>query len=1351
MSGWNELSTSIAASFVLAQEGTANAVLITNHPANEQLDISSYINADPEDYILFSHTCVPQKIYHAYYPFLDILGKGLKERKHKTLKKLGIYPGFQDVFTRYFFPGTQTLEIEKDPPVFEEREWNKQKMLESICNAVIHLYPDKTLVFQIQSFEKVPASTVEFITYVLSMQSKGRIMFLLTQSENSETKTSLITPEFGKNRRIIRKRLIIIDMPPKAIKENEDAEECIPSISIAGNAIDFFAALEAYNAAKSIYSRYINRNSYFTVEELSQLFFILGKASMYLEKFDEAVLYFRKILEISSAESEDILLLETYRYLSYLEFLLERAEQANRYASLGVKKTEGLKDNIHLHYLQQVNYVDINCNLLKLSDTPDLLEKQHLDQLIKKLTDHNMQGWLAYLLSIPKVILGLYRTEICNVDEILAYTEQAWQISAKMKNKYRKARLSITKGLVYQQIGDKNLTLSFYKKGERFFLKSGDFFEAGKTCNTIGYFYYTQDEFRRASGYYARALKHLEGITKFEELCSTIYNFATLFFHIGRFSDAIEYYEILLTIMDQLSILELPFNPRVNIYSLLGSAYLKTGEQGQAIGCKHAISRLGLSDTITTESYYLKYFTALSEIQKGNFNDAELLFEKVFHQFDKEKLNDDNFIAVVSFEYALFLAEKECPEAAKAFAEGKRTTREFQELGWFSSALMKNIENGRFAYPKVTGIKQPHINLKTIIEFTKQRKSLSGMHDLISEINLLNGLQEILTNRHSSKPRNKPEEIKIEQKTTFLFLLFQALYRWDDEQLKSAEDTFFICQTFIENHQDFLYEYYPFFLFEFAKFYLHSGKTDTAYELMNQAFDLSTAGNFPKLSHILERFYSQGKLYTNYSESFIDTREAEIILDNFHKEISKISLPPIHDVREYTNTLVSIVQLIYDKAMLLDRSFKLLYGSFSYDMIVLVKKQDFEWINLYSIMPAHQEHQYYEKAILEILSCIDENTGENQRIDAGDTKDLAQQYNIAQLLCFSVASKADTPVWAIFGAWEGSAAALDKDYNILSIAMNQILSVYEKIDDELLLLHNTINLEYKVYQRTDQLNKSMETIQEQSEEIRKYNEELEALVEDRTAKLVQSEKLAALGSLVAGLAHEINTPLGLIVTSNSFQADEVSRLMELFNAKSLKRSYLEGFLCNIRDSSNMVRENVNRIRKLVGTFKMLSIDHTGQRAKRFSIAEYIHFALLTLQSKMKNRNILIDITCNRNWIIYTFPSLFSQVLSNILLNSIEHAFPKSKDSKITVTVKIEGNKYRIICTDNGKGMSEETVNRIFDPFYTTNRGKGSTGLGMHIVSNIVNQNLQGSIACESIKGTGTTITLILPQAISETD
>ena len=288
-----------------------------------------------------------------------------------------------------------------------------------------------------------------------------------------------------------------------------------------------------------------------------------------------------------------------------------------------------------------------------------------------------------------------------------------------------------------------------------------------------------------------------------------------------------------------------------------------------------------------------------------------------------------------------------------------------------------------------------------------------------------------------------------------------------------------------------------------------------------------------------------------------------------------------------------------------------------------------------------------------------------------------------------------------------------------------------RAEEEVCILNE--DLEDRVEQRTSELAKANENLQSALESLRQAQ-----------GQLVMSEKLAALGGLVAGVAHEINTPVGVALSATSTMAEKNRILSELFATGEMKRSNLTEYLESTREGVEMSLLNLNRASDLIRSFKMVAADQVSESRRSFNVREYIGQVLLSLRPKLKKTPHRVEVECDEALVIESYPGALSQILTNLIVNSLTHAFRENEAGLIRIEVAKNDGTLNLTYSDDGCGIAPEIQDRIFEPFFTTARAKGSTGLGLHIVFNIVTGTLGGTITCCSAPGQGTTFQVRMP-------
>ena len=295
--------------------------------------------------------------------------------------------------------------------------------------------------------------------------------------------------------------------------------------------------------------------------------------------------------------------------------------------------------------------------------------------------------------------------------------------------------------------------------------------------------------------------------------------------------------------------------------------------------------------------------------------------------------------------------------------------------------------------------------------------------------------------------------------------------------------------------------------------------------------------------------------------------------------------------------------------------------------------------------------------------------------------------------------------------------------------------------DQLLVMKEQFDL------MTDEILQSRQREESRRTEMQLANDALRqslVMIKRTQAQLIESEKMASLGGLVAGVAHEINTPVGTGVTAASFLENKSQVCAERFANGTLRKSELDNFFQDVLESTQMILSNLLRAAELIRSFKQVAVDRTSEKQRSFLLHEYIDHVLLSLRPRIKKTQIKVKRVCPETLEINSYPGAFSQIISNLVVNSLVHGFQADQAGEILLQVSMEGDDILFQYSDNGRGMEEHHRVRIFEPFFTTNRLQGGSGLGMHIVFNLVTQTLKGTIQCLSSPGQGATFKICIP-------
>jgi signal transduction histidine kinase len=252
-------------------------------------------------------------------------------------------------------------------------------------------------------------------------------------------------------------------------------------------------------------------------------------------------------------------------------------------------------------------------------------------------------------------------------------------------------------------------------------------------------------------------------------------------------------------------------------------------------------------------------------------------------------------------------------------------------------------------------------------------------------------------------------------------------------------------------------------------------------------------------------------------------------------------------------------------------------------------------------------------------------------------------------------------------------------------------------------------------------------------------------LKETQSHLIEAEKMAALGMLVAGVAHEINTPVGVTLSAASHLHEQTATLRRAFDKGEMKKSKLSAYMATADETTRLMMLNIDRASTLIQSFKQVAADQTSEERRHFDLRNYVDEVLTSLRPKLRNSPHQIDVRIEPGIGFDSYPGALAQVITNLLMNALIHAFPDGQSGTLTIagTRTSEGH-VSLAIADDGVGMDDAVQRRIFEPFYTTRRSHGGTGLGLHIVFNLVTHTLGGRIGVESQPSQGACFTLDLP-------
>ncbi|ALO33737.1 hybrid sensor histidine kinase/response regulator [Colwellia sp. MT41] len=337
-----------------------------------------------------------------------------------------------------------------------------------------------------------------------------------------------------------------------------------------------------------------------------------------------------------------------------------------------------------------------------------------------------------------------------------------------------------------------------------------------------------------------------------------------------------------------------------------------------------------------------------------------------------------------------------------------------------------------------------------------------------------------------------------------------------------------------------------------------------------------------------------------------------------------------------------------------------------------------------------------------------------------------------------------------------TAFARDETFEFKGYASGAVDYLVKPINEDVVRSKVAVFLE--LHKEKQLLNIACKVREKAEAELRVHKEHLEELVKERTQelqnsienlmatqnKLLESEKMASLGRLVAGVAHELNTPIGISITGASFLQEKLQQLKHNFKQGKISRKDLADFVDSAPKSVDIILTNLDRAAEQISNFKLVAVDQTSERKRNINLLSYIQKVVNSLSPAINKAQHTVEVTGDQTIKLNTIPGGISQIITNLIMNSIVHAYQDDEQGKMLITVKQKHSKVLLTYTDYGQGMEKSVSQMVFEPFFTTTRGSGGSGLGMYIVYNLVNQGLGGKITCLSKLGQGTQFIIEFP-------
>ncbi|MBL4764362.1 MAG: HAMP domain-containing histidine kinase [Colwellia sp.] len=359
------------------------------------------------------------------------------------------------------------------------------------------------------------------------------------------------------------------------------------------------------------------------------------------------------------------------------------------------------------------------------------------------------------------------------------------------------------------------------------------------------------------------------------------------------------------------------------------------------------------------------------------------------------------------------------------------------------------------------------------------------------------------------------------------------------------------------------------------------------------------------------------------------------------------------------------------------------------------------------------------------------------------------------IIVIFINKKTNQPITTIIESIQAISKNKDFSQRITKLPITELDILARTINILLSRIENHILKQNKINQQTLQQNSKLTgRVNARTDALKESNQELLSTLEKLhqfQAQLVEIEKMASLGDMVAGIAHEVNTPIGLGITASTLLADRLQEIKQSFEQQTLKSSQLKKFLIEGEENIAIIYRNLARAANLIYSFKKVAVDQSSADTRPFNVSELLAEVTLTLKKKTDQKKVKLTIDCPSNLIIESKPEPLNQILINLIINSIIHGFEDKLKGEITISISYLNENLHVNYQDDGIGIDENIKARVFDPFTTTKRGSGSSGLGLHLVFNLVTQALNGHIDFESDAEHGTLFNITFPVTLVSTN
>jgi signal transduction histidine kinase/tetratricopeptide (TPR) repeat protein len=1280
-----------------------------------------------------------------YHPFLSLLyeiGTSISPRRRDELIQQNAYAPQRSLFHSLLTYGR----FEREDPLFDfELEFERQKFAEGVAGIISEYHSRNQLLIHLLGVEQLYPRAIQVMREILVRNNQ--VYFIATISDMG----SLEVEAPGRFSDLIRR----MDMPQFSLiyprSESLEIELRIPSLERRLRLIEINAAclntslaekqIEAMVSSDQITSMSFSQLS---ADDQIRFFLIAGDNYRLRGHHRQAQSYYRRAYSmLRQGERTELLARCSERLaLSYLQSKNgEEAERHGRQFHNYAMEVNDWKLLAHAE-LMRFRLQQFRSEYFRGYITFFNQRLQILDPMLKRL---NMQNALAYVLSNETMITSMLKANE-GIDDTIGYLKRAAEIANGIGNTHRLALAHHGLGICYQAIRRRKEAEERYRLAIEYAGRLTNSDLVDRLSNGVGYFFFSSGDYDTAAQYYNLALRGLSKSRDFEEICSSFFNFGSINFFLFRHREAIRYYEVMLKVMEPLGITNLQYHSREIIYSLIGICAIKTGDINKAYRYYQLAQQEVRKEDVYSTYEYFTYLKSLVSVNEDRLEDAIALMHKVI-EIEENKQVDERYLVIRAYFELLEMEGSRGGDKQSVYLMDQ--IAELIDPGSFPflRTLLTALKKGD-RIPEALPIHPLKFNPELIIELAEQESAMRSLMYKMDEMRVITELQSMLQH-HSTSGDLDNEELR--------FLLgMNALSRHNLGEHQAADHHFDRGMAILREDPRLGQKYLATFEYLRSCYFRNAERYGEAEQALGKAREFAMEHNqLDLLGRVIDSRDEEvpvGALHVDDNPLLIIFKLQQMYpsVVDFPKSLQVWDLET--DSESYVTSRERLDLLIRYYGLLGDTA-QLLVSRYSLDYAAIAEFSADELVYLDAVVPHSRDSDGQYGKIRQIMLDLHRQVCGGSGGSSNRLERAKQDNGFSELVHAAYGDRKAQHIHLLVGQYESRGASPEDSSRLLNITGNQLQIALEKLMGERRLLGEKTELERRVDERTRELRESIKQIEAQQQQILEYNRQLEGRVEQQGRELIESEQMATLGQLVANLSHEVSGPLGNLNLLTSSLAAQIEPLLQSLRSDELAREDLERFLESGVSSLSLAEENVNRVLELMNSYRKIAYHQAVPEAERFDLQPFLNNVLTLFEPRLRKRGIGLEFSCPAGLSIYSYPGVFSQILTNLLINAETHAFPEGfPEPGIEISISSpaakdqrEGEPRLIFSVkDNGTGISPETKARIFEAYFTTNKTGGGTGLGLHIVHTLTTDTLGGSISCFSEPGKGCEFRLEIP-------